>query len=647
MLFIKKMRADHVIDFAAEELKKYIRMMMPEAGEMEISYEPGAKAGFRLGLLEDFDISAEEHDPYWDDIVHIDTQADGGILAGSNPRSVLFAVYRFLKLNGCRFLFPGIDGEHIPRKTIQPQKYHKLADHQLRGHSIEGDPSLEQVLSYIDWHAKEELNCFGCYGIFNYMRRYYKHRLNNENREPEYMDDEVAENQWRALFECETLKRGLLLYSGDHGLLARALGLKVEDRFLYKRGEKEFPRELLPYLAQLNGERKLFKNDFFYTNLCMSNPEVRQRMINAMIQRILEKPHVDNASLSLADGSHNHCECEKCRTKRPSDWLVVTLNELDEELTRRGIDKKIGFSFYVDMMFAPSVEKIKNPDRFRMTFCPITRTYNASIASFDGLPEPIAYKRNAWTVPKTMEEIYSLLKAWKTALPGPFSVFEYHFWIHQYRDPGLMSISRRVYEDVISYKNTNMNGCMQDGSNKSFFPHGFHGHIYAEALRNRDCDYDAELADYFWHLYGDDWKLVKDYLDRITEAFNHKYMSGELSADRTRDALYNPQRLQPLSEVKTLTEKMREVIGAHMLMPTRPQTVAWRILLRHTEYCEGLAKVMMEKCQGNDEAAAELLKQFFRDFGKHDYELERWLDFGLCANSINRLFERKLNPIEL
>ena len=162
MLTIQKMRADHVIDFAAEELKKYLRMMMPEAGEIAISYDPGAKDGFQLGLLEDFDISAEPHDPKCDDIVHIDTGAEGGILAGANPRSVLFAVYRFLKLNGCRFLFPGIDGEHIPRRTVTPQKYHKLPDHPYRGHSLEGDPSLEQVMHYIDWMAKQEMNTFGC-----------------------------------------------------------------------------------------------------------------------------------------------------------------------------------------------------------------------------------------------------------------------------------------------------------------------------------------------------------------------------------------------------------------------------------------------------------------------------------------------------
>ena len=107
-MFIKKLRADHTIDFAAEELKKYLRMMMPERGEIGISFDPDAKDGFRLGLLEDFGLPNEAPDPKLDDVVHVDAGEDGGILAGSNPRSVLYACYRFLRLNGCRWLAPGV-----------------------------------------------------------------------------------------------------------------------------------------------------------------------------------------------------------------------------------------------------------------------------------------------------------------------------------------------------------------------------------------------------------------------------------------------------------------------------------------------------------------------------------------------------------
>ena len=95
MFQINLVRFDPVLVFAAEEMKKYLRMMMPEEDEISISLAPVAEDGFCLGLLEDFGLDTSEvEDALLDDVVHIDTDTEGGILAGSNPRSVLFAVYR-------------------------------------------------------------------------------------------------------------------------------------------------------------------------------------------------------------------------------------------------------------------------------------------------------------------------------------------------------------------------------------------------------------------------------------------------------------------------------------------------------------------------------------------------------------------------
>ena len=147
MLYIKKVRLDYAIDFAAEELKKYLRMMMPQVLEVEITYEPEAKDGFRLGLLEDFGLPCEVAEPMYDDVVHIDTDTEGGILAGSNPRSVLFAVYRFLKKQGCIWLFPGSDGEKIPMvRELKPVDYLHKAPLRYRGQCNEGASVVLQLV---------------------------------------------------------------------------------------------------------------------------------------------------------------------------------------------------------------------------------------------------------------------------------------------------------------------------------------------------------------------------------------------------------------------------------------------------------------------------------------------------------------------
>jgi len=642
MLTIKKIRADHTIDYAAEELKKYLRMMMPLQGEIEISVDPRAKDGFRLGLLEDFGLPFEGKDAKFDDVVHIETTKDGGVLAGSNPRSVLFAVYRFLKLNGCRFLFPGIEGEYIPMKEIEPQNYHHAASFRFRGHTIEGRPSVEQVLLYIDFHAKEELNAFGCLNVLPYQKAYYSHKYGK--RVPEPVDPETADKQWRALYESEVKKRGLLLFSGEHEWLPTAIGFDINERYLYSEGKKEVPEHIRPYLALLNGKRDLHKNNIFYTNVCMSNPKVRTMIADTVVKAAGERRHLDFLGFTVADLHHNHCECEECKKLRPSDWYVMILNEIDEKLTEKGLDTKIVAAMYLDTLFPPAKERFHNPDRFIMQYCPISRSYSTSVSAETVVPPPIEFKYNAWEPVKTSEQAFSMLREWQKVYPGAWWGFEYHFWKPQYRDFGGMDFAKSVYKDVLALDFMELNGYMQDGSNKSFWPNGFAGHIYAETMVNKAIDYEKEQEDFFFHLYGEDWKKVASYFRAITKAFDFQYVQGEKSADPGMGALYNPDMAEPLSYVKELSAEMRDLVKTHMSIPCRPQSTAWRMLLLHAEYCEGLAEVFGEKCIGHNKHAIEMFFRFFEEFGaEHEYELDRLCDLPLAAWSLETLIRK--NPL--
>ena len=104
----------------------------------------------------------------------------------------------------------------------------------------------------------------------------------------------------------------------------------------------------------------------------------------------------------------------------------------------------------------------------------------------------------------------------------------------------MMYMSRRIYEDIISMKEIGIDGIVEDGSQRAFFPNGFSIYIYAEALLNRDCDYDAVKEDYFRHVYGDSWKEVEQYLNEISELFDFAYMEGEKSEDYSKSTYYWP-----------------------------------------------------------------------------------------------------------
>ena len=644
---IKKLRANPTFDFAAEELKKYLRMMMPERGEIEISLDPEAKDGFRLGLLEDFGLENEAKDPELDDVVHVDAGEDGGILAGSNPRSVLYAVYRFLRLNGCRWFFPGVDGEFIPHKPVTAQKYHHMADLRYRGHTTEGSPSFQHILDYIDLFAKQELNQYGLLGIYSYHRGYYMHGRNSDVRPPEPISAELAA-QWKGRYEAELLKRGIMLVDGSHDFVPMSIGVDPADRYAIRTGEKKFPEEKRQYLAMIDGKRDLFYSSYFkakelfFTNLCMSRADWRANFVKLIADFLDKNRHLGAFTVPLADGHHNHCECPECQKGNPSDFYVMVLNDLDEELTRRGIKTKLRFSTYVDQMFPPLHEKIKNHDRFIITFPPISRSYTSSITKDTVFPKTQPYVRNKWVVPKTIESCGAYLKEWQRTqdFHGDGEIFEYHFWKPQFRDPGLEDFSRRICEDVRGLQYLGLNGSLEDGSNRNYFPHGFHCHIYAETGVNLNLDYEAEAEDYFSNLYGEDWKAVRHYLRGISDAFGEKYMWGEDSVDPDQGQHYNPARAEKLAEVKELAAQARELAQKHLEAPTRPMTVAYRLLRHHADYCEMLAEVFIEKCQGHNRYALELLGKFREEMGRREIELERYYEFNLSVWTFDTIVKK-------
>lgn len=636
MFTIYKLRADHIIDFAAEELKKYLRMMMLSCPEIDILYDPQAKDGFRLGLMEDFGLTMKAADLTLDDEVYIDTDEHGGILAGSNCRSVLFAVYRYLKLNGCRFLAPGVDGEYIPRRDVTAQKYHKLADHRMRGHTIEGRPSMQNVLAYIDYHAKHELNYFGAYTPFVYMGRWYMHDQLEAHREPEPVDFETVA-QWHRVIESECLKRGQILTGGSHDTIPRVLGMDPKDRELYRKGLLEPTEEMRSRMALLNGKRDIHRKDIFFTNFCMSRKDLRDKYVQTIVDTVKKNRHLMRVSCSLADLPRNHCECEECRKLYPTDFLVMMLNDIDEQLTKEGIDTRLGFSTYVDQQFAPSRERLKNPSRFNLSYPPISRTYATSITEDSVFPELQPYVRNAWKSPRTVEEGMAYFRKWQEIFPGDCSTYEYHFYVHQYRDPGLMAMSRRIYEDIRALKICRMNGLMEDGSNKSFFPHGFMSLIFAETLVDRDADYEALRDDYFAHAYGEDWKQALSYFQKMTDLFDHAYMCGDKSADPNEGVYYDPARVANFQAVCELAQEGRALAAAHKNMPHRVQVIHWRLMQYHARWCELIAGAMSEKCQGHHDEAKKKWKESINEFSQHDIVLDPWFDMSMAAVSFNRV----------
>ena len=634
MFKINKITSSPVVDFAAEELKKYLRMMMPRCGEIEIAYAPDATDGFRLGIMADFSLdTSEAEDLYLDDIVHIDTDEKGGIIAGSNARSVLLAVYKYLTLNGCRWLFPGIDGEFIPIKDVEATKYHKMADMRYRGQCNEGAEYQQNMMETIDFTPKIGMNIFMIEFDNPYVYyKYYYNRRGNNAREPEPITPDTA-LQWKRQCEAELSKRGLQLHDMGHGWTAESFGIDSSDGWT-KNENNYVPEESKDFLAMINGERKLWNGIALNTNFCMSNKKARALVVKRVCDYAQLYTNVDYLHVWLADSKNNHCECEECKKKIPSDFYVMLMNEIDEELIKRELDTRIVFCCYYDTIYPAETVKINNPDRFSLLLGAITRKYTETIdPSLNGY-ELKKYDRNKNVFPTDINEFVEYAKEWKRRCGISVIVYEYHFWIHQYYDLGLFSFAKVLYNDIKGYSGVDFKGTIQDGSQRSFFPNGFDFYVYAQTLFDTSVDFEELKRDYFSHAYGEDWHQVVEFFEKLEKAAPHMYVAGQLSADERVGKFYNPALAEGFRSVGAICDEFNAFIEAHKNMPMRAQTVAVRLLKKYCEYCKGVADALALKCFGLDEEAKKVYHKFADSFGQYEIEIERYYDQHMAFKAL-------------
>ena len=147
------------------------------------------------------------------------------------------------------------------------------------------------------------------------------------------------------------------------------------------------------------------------------------------IQQIIERQEINQEGRSLEKAYEAWCgEIPEIvhRSDADAELTMQVLAALcryhslypDEMLTEKGIDTKMQFSAYVDCMFAPIRERLKNPDRFILKATPISRKYTQSLGADTAFPEPVPYIRNAWPAPKCTEEYFAQFKQWQKVFPG-------------------------------------------------------------------------------------------------------------------------------------------------------------------------------------------------------------------------------------
>ena len=589
---------------AVEELWKYLKRMdsslVPDLLSYE-QYDPTLTHTLWVGQDAAFaSLSSKAVPDSRDDSILIRVREGAGIITGSSPRAVLIAVYRFLTALGCRWVRPGPDGEVIPPRSLSPAaltvETEESASYRHRAVCIEGAVSYEHVYNMIDWLPKVGMN--GYYiqfrVPFTFFHRWYDH-TGNPTLEKEPLTQEDVHHIHLQL-EAEIKKRDLLYHATGHGWTCEPFGLSGDS---WDAKTYQLAPEVESKVALVNGKREIWQGITLNTNMCYSQKAVRDAMTDSIVDYCKEHPAIDYLHFWLADGYNNHCECEKCQKLRPADFYVMMLNELDEKMTAAGVDTKVVFLVYVDLLWEPERYTIHNPDRFVLMFAPITRTYTTAFGDFDpdAKVELAPYVRNKLTMPSSVEENVTRLQRWQSQFHGDSFDFDYHLMWDHLKDPGYAQSARILFEDMCNLDKIHINGMLSCQLQRVGLPDCLPMYMMARALWDKYADYDAEVADYFAAAFGADGQKVRQYLEQISQLSTPPYFRRELPA-------VSPQLAEKFATIPTLVESFRPVVAQALQKAECPsQKASWTYLKYHGEIVSLLADTMAARAVGDNTLA--------------------------------------------
>ena len=623
---------NETVIYAASELRKYLKMMFPDRHTSITSDGDGIKVGTfaELGVY-----PPVESDSY--DVIYIETKANGGFVAGNTPRATLLAVYEYLRHQGCRWLFPGIDGEFIPAiDALADVSFLKKYTNKIIGQCIEGSVSIQNVLDAIDFAPKVGMNSYmlECYSPFGYMNSWYSHKKNEFKRNENLSLDTAI--QWKRLCESEIEKRGLSYHDMGHGWTTLAFDMNPDTN--------EICEGNLQYLAEINGKRELYHGEAINTNFCMSSAGAKKKFIDYVVNYAKNHSNVDYLHLWLADGKNNHCECAECQKYIPSELYVSLMNELNLELTRQNLQTKIVFICYSDLFFAPVKNKIEKSGRFTLLFAPFARDYLTNYGVEPDFSAVTEYKRNgANHRPETMEQSLAYLDKWREKFDGDVFCYEYHFQSVCFKDFGGIWTAKCAYDDARGIGKNKLCGIIEDQSQRNAYPSGFGVYTFARAMSDPDASFEDIASDYFSHAYGADWKEAYEFLSDVSSAFSKEYMLGCFCKGQN---LNSPEFQESMKKIKERAESFKAVCEKNLVVRERCQSVSWQLLRFHCDVCMRLADVFYEFAGMKFDTAEAELKKLNTFLAEHEDFYQNYFDLALFMITMEFYFDKakKMNP---
>ncbi len=579
---------DKALLYAKQELEKYLSVLNVDA---EIG----------LHLFDEIGLEADVKDPYLDDALAIKVAGKKGYVAGINPRSVLMGVYRLLESWGIVWLRPGKDGTYIPARANPVDiDIFEVASKRHRTICIEGAVSLENVLDMIEWMPKVGYNGYyiqfeDAYAFFD---QWYTH-ASSTVKEPEYFDHTMAE-QFVEIIEKAVKDRGLLLMRIGHGWTCNPFGVTANG--WYQMKDEDIPQSYKDICAELDGKRGVWHTPL-ETELCYSNPYVRNTMVDAVVDYAKKHPQTDVIHFWLSDGFNNNCECPECTKYRFSDYMVMLLNQVTTRFKEENIKTQVVFSTGGNKMYPPIHEHIEHPELTMLQFAPGSRTYAVPFPAEYTIKEIDEYRVNRYKRPHSVDELLAYLYNWKQQYTGDVVAFEYHLvWDHFIEASG-EGIAKVLHEDVRNFDKLGINNFISCQVQRNAFPTALAMTVLGKTLWNSNADYEEIRRQVYTASFGEEkYEQMCEYFGAIAKAFYLGNMRSHLPVptDEFKASVYKAIRMMEamIPAAKAYSEAEHDAC----------RKKSWLLVHHHARIYSLLAKATAKHLNG-DRTAGETLRQ--------------------------------------
>ena len=635
--------ADSVLAFAGRELTLYVRRLAGQRWDVQSADRVGAEAEtVWLGVCEGMPSppGAALTPAPWDDGFAIWTDAGGPYIAGRNARSVLYGVYAFLEHQGVRYLRPGYDGEVVPRvEAIILPEFPLIEEprYRHRGVCIEGAPSIAHALEMVDWCAKVRMNTV----FLQFLSSRYFYSLWYERPyNPEHADHAVTEAEALAYDDqviASLKQRGLVLHRVGHGWTGAAFGM---PRSGWVTASEEVESEYVRRLAEVDGERGLYKDVPINTELCYSYQPAFDAFVGTIVRYCEEHPELDVVHVWLSDATNNKCECTGCRELSISDWYAKVINALSKELYHRVPEMRFVFLCYIELLWAPDqIEIDEQYGNAILMFAPIARCYGHSLA------DPACDDGKEWPRPQLNQFAVSrhnafyprALAGWRQVFKGDSFDFDYHLMWAVWAQLTDTHLARLLHEDLQHLKEMGMNGIVSCQSFRAFYPSGLAMTALAQSLWNPDVPWAEMRRRYLVSAYGKHAEWAGEYLDTL-ERF---LWTGDPH-----------RRTLPLSEADAdnlaegaawLDRSLAEVKARYKA--TDPSDKTWRksldLLLHHGKFLRHIVAAYRARRFGDEEQAGRAFDQAADHLRRTEPRYSTYIDTMLALRFLERAREHR------